>query len=187
MGEVSLTPPHLPLGGAGWGDTPPGSGESRKLSSLRPWALGKMQECSPSPQTKSLTSKPQNIMALSAVRANNSANRPNTTDFSAALTPLEFVAKFGSEQYAIGETDKKHTLALSCKDSRGVVTSAYAAGKLQEQFAATPEGQVFTLPENVMVAPWIGNNGKKNWMLYLQGDIDLSAHASSRIAQTLSR
>lgn len=25
-----------PLGGAGWGDTPPGSGESRKLSSLRP-------------------------------------------------------------------------------------------------------------------------------------------------------
>ena len=126
-------------------------------------------------------------MALSAVRANNSANRTNRTDFSASLTPLEFVAKFGSEQYALGETDKKHILALSCKDSRGVLTSAYAAGKLQEQFAATPEGQVFTLPENVMVAPWIGDNGKKNWMLYLQGDIDLTAHASARIAQTLSR
>ena len=89
-------------------------------------------------------------MALSAVRANNSANRPNTTDFSA-------------------------------------VTTAYASKNLQEKFQATPEGEVFTLPENVMVAPWIGENGRKNWTLYLQADLDLEQSKSSRIAQTLSR
>lgn len=126
-------------------------------------------------------------MALSAVRANNSANRPNTTDFSAALTPLEFVAKFGSAQHALGETKNKGLLALSCKDSRGVITTAYASKNLQEKFQAIPEGEVFTLPENVMVAPWIGENGRKNWTLYLQADLDLEQSKSSRIAQTLSR
>lgn len=123
-----------------------------------------------------------------AVSVASAANRSNTTDFSAALTPLEFVDKFGSEQYAIGETKNKGLLALSCKDSRGVITSAYASKNLQAAFeAAVKDGKEFALPENVMVAPWTGEDGRKNWTLYMQADLDLEKSASARISQSLSR
>lgn len=123
-----------------------------------------------------------------AISVASGAQRTNTTDFSAAITPLEFVDKFGSEQYAIGETKNKGLLALSCKDARGVITSAYASKHLQEQFEnAVKEGKEFALPENCMVAPWIGNDGRKNWTLYMQADLDLEKSASARISQSLSR
>lgn len=120
-------------------------------------------------------------MALSVASAANNGN--NRTDFSAALTPMEFIAKYGASQHALGVTANKKLLALSCKDNRGVITSAYASKNLQEKFDATPEGEKFRIPENTMVAPWVGNDGSKHWTLYLQSDLDLMKSASDRIEQ----
>ena len=126
-------------------------------------------------------------MALVA-KTNSAAQRNNSTDFSAALTPLEFVAKYGKAQWALGETKNKGLLALSCKDNRGVITSAYASEKLQAEFASAKQnGKTFVLPESVMVAPWTGEAGRKNWTLYMQADLDQSAGISSAVEQKLAR
>jgi len=132
-------------------------------------------------------------MALTAVSAPaQGATRNNNTDFSASLTPLEFIGKYAAdlkpEFVKLDETDNKHRLALTCKDHRGVLTSAYAAGKLQEMYENREAGKPFELPEAAMVAPWIGEGGRKNWMLYLQGDVDLTARTNnSEIVQKFSR
>ena len=117
-------------------------------------------------------------MAVNANISSNARNTETSTRFNEALTPFEFVAKYGPAQHVMGESKEKHRLALTVKDKRGVLTTAYASEKLQAMYeACKKEGKKFALPKDAMVAPWTNNQGGNSWVLYLQADIDLSAYA----------
>lgn len=104
-----------------------------------------------------------------------------TTDFSRKMTLAEFNSRYGGKDYAFGETDNKHTLCFSVMNDANNITSAYASEKLQEAYEATPEGQQFSIPENTVVAPWKGDDGKEHWVMFLNADIEL--RRSSKVAQ----
>lgn len=103
------------------------------------------------------------------------------TDFSRKMTLAEFNAKFGGKDYAFGETDNTKTLCFSVLNEAGNITSAYASQKLQAEYEATPRGKKFEIPENTVVAPWQGNDGKEHWVMFLNADIEL--RKSSKVAQ----
>ena len=134
------------------------------------------------------------LNAARTVASNGTENsvRINNTRFEDSLTPMEFVNKFGQADAALDEAPNSKKLRLSCKDNRGVVIAAYAAGKLQQEYAACRDaGKEFALPEKAMVAPFTDQEtGRTRWMLYLQGDLDLSASRKAfegKISQDILR
>lgn len=116
-----------------------------------------------------------NLAAILAALSGNGASstQNSNTRFSEAITPAEFVKRFGPT-YKLGETKNKHRYCLTTKDSRGVITTAYASEKLQALVDKTPAGQAFKLPSDVLVAPWTMNSGESGWALYIQAEIDFT-------------
>lgn len=125
-----------------------------------------------------------NLAAILAALSGGSGRTQNTsnTRFSEAITPAEFVKRFGPT-YKLGETKNKHRYCLTTKDSRGVITTAYASEKLQALVDKTPDGQAFKLPSDVLVAPWTMQSGESGWTLYIQAEIDFE-NTDSRFDQS---
>jgi hypothetical protein len=127
------------------------------------------------------------MVQINANGAGSTNNPTNTnTDFSAAVTPLEFYKGLNGVDHVLGESRNKQRYALTVKDKRGILTTAYASNKLQEKYEeAKSKGEMFKLPKDAMVAPWLGNDGRTNWVLYLQADIDLKQYAGASCDQSL--
>lgn len=103
--------------------------------------------------------------------------------FEEALTPKEFVAKFGEKQAVLSETDNTHRLSLGCIDAKGNLTSALAGDSLQEEYENTPMDKEFRLPENTRVVPVYDANGINHWTMFLHTELVLKESSRRAIAQ----
>lgn len=104
-------------------------------------------------------------------------SRPVKFDRSKAITPLEFVAKYGAKNYWLSTDASKLRYVLNCISSHNTMDKAVADDELYGHLLIGAEQP---LPENTLIAPlYEGQNTSAQWVMFLpKGIADLKQNQS---------
>ena len=96
---------------------------------------------------------------------------PVKFDRSKAITPLEFVAKYGAKRHGFSFDVSKYRCVLTCISQHNTMDKAVADDELAGLFQR--EGELITLPEDTLIAPlYAGQNIFAQWVMFLPKGLD---------------